>query len=428
MSVFVYVLNMRGQPLMPCKPRKARILLKEGKAKVKKRTPFTIQLKIPTGENKQKLNLGIDPGSKKVGTAVRRSGTKEIVYASEVTLRDNITKKLKQRSNYRRTRRNRKTRYRQPRFLNRTRSEGWLPPSVVSKINSIKKELDYILSILPITRITFEYSKFDIHRLTNKFVKGFWYQKGDMYGYESTKAYVLERDNYKCQACKGKKKDKRLEIHHVIYRRNGGTNKPSNLLTLCSTCHDLVHAEKLILTNAQLKNCKNTVDATQVSIISKRIWKYLQTLKPKYILAKTYGYSTKVKRRLLKIRKSHTLDAVAISYGRNKHYRKGLRKPRIKSNFYHKICAAKGDYQQTKGKHSEKKIPTGKIQGFRKFDLVRYLGKIYSIKGRRSTGYAELMDQTVKNIRLRPIPKFGNLTRLQSRTSWIIFPNTVQNI
>ena len=413
---------------MPCKPRKARILLKEGKAKVKKRTPFTIQLKYGSSGYTQDLNLGIDPGSKKVGTAVRRSGTKEILYSSEVTLRTDITRKLKQRSNYRRTRRGRKTRYREPRFLNRTRVEGWLPPSVVSKVDSTKKEIDYILSILPITRITFEYSKFDVHKLTNKFVKGFWYQLGDMYGYESTKAYVLERDNYKCQACKGKKKDKRLETHHIIFRKNGGTNKPSNLLTLCETCHDLVHAEKLILTKNQLKSCKNTVDATQVSIISKRIWKYLLALKPEYILAKTYGYSTKVKRRLLKIRKSHILDAVAISYGRNKKYRKGLRKPRIKSNFYNKICVSKGDYQQTKGKRSEKKIPTGKIQGFRKFDLVKYLGKIYSIKGRRSTGYAELMDQTVKNIRLRPIPKFGNLIRLQARNSWIIFSNTAQNI
>ena len=410
---------MRGQPLMPCKPRKARILLKEGKAKVVKRAPFTIQLTIPTGETKQDLNLGIDPGSKKVGTAVRRSGTKEIVYTSEISLRTDITRKLKQRSNYRRNRRGRKTRYRKPKFLNRTRSENWLPPSVVSKINSTKKEIDYILSILPITRISFEYSKFDIHKLINKFVKGFWYQLGDMYGYESTRAYVLERDNYKCQACKGKSKDKKLHVHHVIYKRNGGTNKPSNLLTLCSTCHDLVHLEKLVLTKKQLEACKNTVDATQVSIISKRIWKYLQSLKPEYTLAKTYGYATKVKRRLLKIKKSHVVDAIAISYGRNRRYRKGLRKPRIINNFYHKICTSKGDYQQTKSKHSEKKIPTGKILGFRKFDVVKFLGKIYAIKGRMSSGYAVLMKEDQKKVNLKPIPKFSNLVRLGARDSWI---------
>ena len=417
----VYVINKYGRPLMPCSPAKARHLLRDGKAKVKKRTPFTIQLKYGSSGYTQDLNLGIDPGSKKVGTAVRRSGTKEIFYSSEITLRTDITKKLKQRSSYRKTRRNRKTRYRPPRFLNRTRSEGWLPPSVQSKINSTKKEIDYILSILPITRISFEYSKFDIHRLTNKFVRGFWYQLGDMYGYESTKAYVLERDNYKCQSCKGKSKDKKLEVHHIIYRRNGGTNKPSNLLTLCSTCHDLVHKDQLILTKYQLKACVNTIDATQVSIISKRIWEYLLSLKPDYILAKTYGYSTKVKRKLLKIGKSHILDAVAISYGRNKHYRKGLRKPRVTNNFfYNKICVSKGDYQQTKGQHSEKKIPTGKIQGFRKFDVVKYLNKIYSIKGRMSSGYAFLMGEDQKKIELKPIPKLENLVKVQARNSWVV--------
>jgi len=418
----VYVISKEGKPLMPTKRHgKVRRWLKDRKAKVVKHTPFTIQLLFETGNITQDLNLGIDPGSKKVGTAVRRSGTREILYSSEVTLRTDITRKLKQRASYRRTRRNRKTRYRKPRFLNRTRSEGWLPPSVQSKIDSTKKEIDYILSILPITRITFEYSKFDIHKLKNTFVKGFWYQLGDMYGYESTKAYVLERDNYKCQTCKGKKKDKRLQIHHVIYRRNGGTNKPSNLLTLCSTCHDLLHAGKLVLTNAQLKSCTNTVDATQVSIISKRIWEYLQSLKPDYILAKTYGYSTKVKRKLLKIGKSHILDAVAISYGRNKHYRKGLRKPRVTNNFfYNKICVSKGDYQQTKGQHSEKKIPTGKIQGFRKFDVVKYLNKIYSIKGRMSSGYAFLMGEDQKKIELKPIPKLENLVKVQARNSWVV--------
>ncbi len=420
----VYVISKDGKPLMPTKRHgKVRRWLRDGKARVVRRTPFTIKLLFETGDKTQDLNLGIDPGSKTLGTAVRVNDTKKVVYSSEVKLRTDIKSKMDRRRNYRKTRRNRKTRHRKCRFLNRTRKEGWLPPSVQSKVDSTKKEIKFIFSFLPISRVIFEYSKFDIHKLTNKFVKGFWYQLGNLYGWESTKAYVLDRDNYKCQACKGKSKDKRLQVHHVKYKRNGGTNKPSNLLTLCSTCHKQVHAGLLILTKKQLQSCKNTKDATQVSIISKRIWEFLKRgVKIKdFKIVRTYGYMTKVKRRLLKIKKDHNLDALACTYPKKDHYRKGLRKPRIKSNFYTKICVNEGDYRKTMGKRSEKKMPTGKILGFRKFDIVRYLGKIYSIKGRMSSGYANLMDKGGKDLKLRPLPKFDKLIRLQGRSSCITF-------
>lgn len=426
--MLVYVLNQYGKPLMPCKPARAKHLLRECKAKVVKRIPFTIQLKYGSSGYKQDLNLGIDPGSKELGTAVRVNRTKKIVYTSKVKLRTDIKSKMDRRRSYRQTRRNRKTCYRQPRFLNRTRKEGWLPPSVQSKIDSTKKEIKFVFSILPITRVIFEYAKFDIHKLTNKFIKGFWYQLGDKYGYESTKSYVLARDKYKCQACKGRSKDKRLEVHHIKYRRDGGTNKPTNLLTLCHTCHKLIHSNQLELNKNQLKACVNTVDATQISIISKRIWEFLQRgIKIKrFSLVKTFGYTTKVKRRLLKIRKDHHIDALACTYPKRTCYRKGLRKPCVKSNFYSKICVSKGDYQQTKGIRSQQKIPTGKIQGFRKFDLVKYIGKIYAIKGRMSSGYAILMDKEEKKVELKPIPKFSKLKRISCRNTWIIFPKIIK--
>ena len=126
----VFVLNMRGQPLMPCSPAKARHLLKAGKAVVKRRTPFTIQLRIATGETKQNVTLGVDAGAKHVGLSATTE--KEEVFASEVELRQDITGLLAARLSLRRDRRHRKTRYRAPRFLNRVRSKhkGWLAPSV----------------------------------------------------------------------------------------------------------------------------------------------------------------------------------------------------------------------------------------------------------------------------------------------------------
>lgn len=305
----VYVLSKDGKPLMPTNRHgKVRRWLRDGKAKVVKRIPFTIQLLFETGNKAQSLTLGIDPGSKEAGFAVRQTSTKKIVYSSIVKLRDDIKSKLEKRRKYRRNRRNRKTRYRKPRFLNRKRKEGWLPPSVESKINSTIKELNYILSILPIARICYEYSKFDIHKISKPWIKGFWYQKGDMYGFESTKQYVLARDNYRCQYNK-KHKNVPLQVHHVKFRRNGGTDKPSNLITLCQSCHDNFHEGKINLTKNHLKKCINTIDATQVSIVSKRIREYLLELKRDYDfrIVKTYGYITKVKRRLFEVEKRSSL-------------------------------------------------------------------------------------------------------------------------
>jgi len=419
----VYVLNEEGNPLMPTSPARARLLLKDKKARVVRKTPFTIQLTYKSKEYTQDLNLGIDPGSKTVGTAVRKNGTNKVVYASEVELKNDTKRKMDRRRNYRRTRRNRKTRYRKCRFLNRTRKKGWLPPTLESKIASIKKEIKFIFSILPVTRVIFEYASFDIHKLTNSKVWGHWYQKGPKFHFENTKAYVLYRDNYKCQYCKGKSKDPRLECHHVKFKSKGGTDKPTNLITLCETCHKKLHLEKITLTEKQLKACKNTVDATQVSIISKRIFEFLVSgIKKKgFKLVRTYGYLTKIKRRLIHLNKSDVKDAIAITLPKKNRYKKELRDPIGKSNFYKKICVPKGDYRLTFGKRSEKKIVArGKYKGFRKFDVVKYLGQIYVIRGLMAPRYAFLMDNTFKQIKLLPLPKFESLIRLQGRSSCIV--------
>jgi hypothetical protein len=133
----VYVINIEGKPLMPCKPAIARLLLKQGKAKVVRRTPFTIRLFYETTGYTQPLTHGIDTGSSTVSSAVV-DGSGNALYAAEIEIRNDITKKMKQRAKYRRNRRNRKTRYRKARWLNRKNSikNNSFSPTMTSKINS----------------------------------------------------------------------------------------------------------------------------------------------------------------------------------------------------------------------------------------------------------------------------------------------------
>ena len=335
----VFVLNQNCEPLMPCKPAKARHLLKSGKAKVVSVNPFTIRLKFANTHYTQPLVIGIDPGFKTLGVSVRKVNSNVVVYASETNLKQDIKKKLTRKKTYRRNRRNRKTRYRQARFLNRTRASGWIPPSLESKINTIKKEIEFVLDHLPITRIKFEYSNFDTHKLKNPNVKGWRYQKGEMFGFENVKCYVRFRDKFKCKVCK--KTKTQIQIHHIKFRINKGTDKPSNLITLCSVCHKKIHENKLELTNNLVKSLgiNNQAD-TQTSIVSLRIWNWLKTLGIKHVV-KTYGYVTKVKRGLLSIPKTHVGDAIAISYSKQPKYKKHLKKP-VVENSYQKTCVAKG--------------------------------------------------------------------------------------
>lgn len=364
----VYVISRNGKALMPCKPVVARLLLKEDKAKCIRRSPFTIKLLHETTEYKQGLTLGLDTGSSKVGSAVV-NGKNEVVYMSEVEIRNDIADKMTRRSKYRRTRRGRKTRYRKPRWLNRGNSirKDRFSPTMTSKFDSHMKEVNFIKSILPITRIVIETATFDPHALKNPSVlKNKWlYQKGMNYGYANTREYVLTRDNYTCQHCKGKSKNKKLEVHHIVYRSNGGSDDQDNLITLCKSCHDKVHSGDIILkggkTRGQLKH------ATQMNSIRVQLLKRLPEAE------ETFGFVTKEHRFLMKLPKEHYIDAIIIaSQGEDISFKT--------SNIIFKKCIPKGDYQQTKGARSQQRIPTGKIDGFRKFDKVRYLGVIILLK------------------------------------------------
>jgi len=283
------------------------------------------------------------------------------------------------------------------------------------EFNSHLKEIKFAKSILPITKIILETATFDPHTLKNPAVlSNKWlYQKGINYGFANTKAYVLNRDKYTCQYCKGKSKNRKLEVHHIVFRRNGGSDEPENLICLCKTCHDKIHNGDIILKGGKIKG--QLKHATQMNSIRIQLLKLLPEAE------ETFGFVTKEHRQLLNLFKEHYMDAVAIASQGNE--------VEFKTNVVlFKKCIPDGDYQQTKGIRSEQKIPIGKIKGFRKFDKVKYLGSEYFIKGRMSTGYAILMDIEGNKIALKPIPKFNKMKRINARKSWIIQTKSLQFI
>ena len=411
-----YVISKEGKPLMPCSNVIARLLLKGKKAKVKKRKPFTIKLNYETSSYTQYLTLGVDTGSGTLGTAVAKENG-DVVYMSEVTVRNDITSKMTQRAKYRRNRRFRKTRYRKARWANRSNSTrtGRFNPTMQSKLHSHVKEIEFIRSILPITRIVLETGQFDPHlmknsTLANPKIRPWGYQKGPNYGFENTKAMVLNRDGYTCQFCKGKHKDPSLEVHHIVFKCNGGSNEPENLITLCHTCHDDLHHGRIIL-KAKGKT-KGTLNfATQMNSIRVQLLK----LYPEAV--ETFGYVTKANRLSLGIGKEHYLDACVIA-SEGKAFS-------IRCDLLRKRCVPAGDFQKTKGIRSEIPVTTTKIMGFRKSDRVQYLGKEYFIKGRMSSGYAFLMDIDGTKIDFSSMPKgfktpkLSNMIRIEARTTWM---------
>ena len=414
----VYVISKENKPLMPCSNAIARLLLKQGKAKVKMREPFTIKLTFETTNYTQDLTLGVDTGSGTIGTAVSKNNG-DIIYMSEVIVRNDITDKITQRAKYRRNRRNRKTRYRKARWLNRANSirTNRFSPTMQSKLHSHVKEIKYIKSILPITTLVLETGQFDTHlmknpTLANPKVRHWGYQKGVNYGFENTKAMVLNRDNYTCQCCRGKHKDSKLEVHHVIFRSNGGSDEQENLVTLCHTCHKALHDGKL---NISLTGkIKGTLKyATQMNSIR------LQLLKQYPEAIETFGMATKANRLKLGIEKDHPLDACVIANQGNPITFKTR-------SVYVKKCVSDGDFRKTKGVRSEQPITTGKICGFRKFDKVKYYGNEYFIKGRMSTGYVILMNIYGKKADFSHLPKgfktpkLSNCKRISARNNWII--------
>ena len=409
--MFVYVISKTGQPLMPTRRfGNVRRLLKNKQAKVIRRCPFTVQLLYePKTEIIQEVVLGQDTGSKHVGTACVAND--KVLYQSQVQLRTDIKSKMDSRRTLRRSRRNRKTRYRKPRFLNRANStkKDRLPPSVRHKVQAHIDEIEFCKKILPISKIVLEVSQFDTALMKNPAlisdkVKHWGYQQGFDYGYASRREAILHRDNYTCQCCGAK--NTRLEVHHIAYRSKGGTDDEKNLIALCKKCHDAVHAGILIITKVPKK--LNLKYATHMSIIRSQLLKFY----PEAI--ETFGFVTKENRNHLNLPKEHYIDAYVIASGGAEF--------KLANVLYQKRRVAKQDRQLCKGKRGEKKIPRGKVFGFKKFDLVEYMKEFCFIKSRRNSGWFTLMDIDNNAIDFRDKggkkePSYKYLKRVNTRRS-----------
>jgi len=289
---------------MPTSQQKARRLLREKKAKVIKRFPFTIQLLYSTGETKQNISCGIDSGYKSIGFSCRTD--KRELISGEVTLENNVTRRLLEKRMYRRGRRN-KLWYRKPRFLNRGIPKGWLPPSIERRYQTHLHVISRLKALLPITDIIIEVGNFDIQKIMNPEIQGKEYQQGPMYGYENRIAYLISREQGKCQCCKNKyKKGDGWRLHHIWGKEK---DRPEDWALLHESCHEKLHKnhEEEILRKQKSKSYK---DSTFMNIIRNKFQEDIDC-------QITFGYETHIKRNNLCLNKSHVNDAFVISGGEN---------------------------------------------------------------------------------------------------------------
>lgn len=396
-AVMVYVISKDGQPLMPTKRHGfVRRLLKSGEAEVVQRCPFTIRLLYESGTETQPIILGVDAGSKHVGLSACTE--KEELYAEELRPRSDVVKNLSGRLEFRISRRNRKTRYRQPRFNNRVHSmhKGWLAPSVEVKIGEHITAIRQILKILPVSKVVIETAEFDLQRLKameqgQPLPVGTDYQMGEMFDYYNVRQYVLHRDRYTCQCCgKQQKDDARFHIHHKETRKTGG-DAPGNLITLCDKCHKALHEGKITLP-VTAKKRKPTRDATFMGIMRKTLIERLRDILTIPVW-ETNGYITKYIREKNGISKTHINDARCITgCPTAKPLEETILKipVRCHNRQIHRARILKGGIR----KRNQAEY---RLFGFRLWDKIMYKGTECFIKGRRSSGYFALakLDGTV---------------------------------
>ena len=394
---------------MPCSPAKARLLLKAKKAVVKRRTPFTIRLTQATGETRQLVTLGVKAGSKEIGLSA--SSAKAELYASVVQLRSDIVDLLSTRREMRSARRNRKTRYRAPRFDNRVHSKkkGWLAPSIENKINAHLSRVEAVRKILPVTKIVVETAAFDLQKIQNPNIEGKEYQEGDQLGFWNVREYVLFRDGHKCCHCHGKSKDPILNVHHLESRKTGG-NAPNNLITLCETCHKAYHAGKITL---KQKRAQVFRDAAFMGIMRWTFFSRLKAQCPELEVRNTYGYLTKSTRIRCGLAKTKTADAFCIA-GNLGAKRLGeylfQKQTRKHNRQIHKMSILKG------GIRKRQQAPYD-VKGFRLFDKVRYEGREVFIFGRRLRGAFDL--RTLSGERISSGASYRKLNLIETKKTYL---------
>ena len=390
---------------------KVRVLLKQQKAKVVHRCPFTVQLLYDSTDYTQPVSLGIDAGSRHIG--VSATTETKVLYEADVTLRNDIVDLLSARREARRARRNRKTRYRKPRFSNRTRKDGWLAPSIQQKVDTHLTVVHKATEILPVSSITVETASFDIQKIKNPDISGTGYQQGEQLDFWNVREYVLFRDGHKCQCCKGKSKDPVLNVHHIESRKTGG-NAPNNLITLCETCHKGYHKGTVVLSKAIHRGMKFK-DAAFMGVMR---WAFYNRMKEIYeplgiMVNMTYGYITKNTRITHGLPKEHFIDARCIS-GHPDAVSDGTvfyqKKVRCHNRQIHKQKILKGGIRKRNQAAYE-------VKGFRLYDEVLWKGQKCFIFGRRSTGRMDL--RLLDGTHINASVGYKNLKLLRKRSNYL---------
>jgi hypothetical protein len=302
LKAVVYVLSVDGTPLMPCSKAKARKLLKTEKARVVTCFPFTIQLKFVCENKVQDVKLGIDSGFQNIGFSCL-SNTQELTSGT-VVLDGKTSERLTERCMYRNGRR-KKLWYRKPRFLNRKKRKDWLPPSIQRRYDCHLKIIRHLKRILPIKMVIIEVANFDIVKIENPDIDNSWYQKGDLYGYQNMRSYLMARERGSCQLChKPFTKGEPSHIHHCLERSKAGSNRAKNLAILHKKCHKRLHKK-----NLKLNPPRSYRSNTFMSIIRKKFGLDIPDLQI------SYGYITFVNRIALNLEKTHYNDAFIIAGG-----------------------------------------------------------------------------------------------------------------
>ncbi|HLZ58159.1 MAG TPA: RNA-guided endonuclease IscB [Ktedonosporobacter sp.] len=315
----VFVVDTNKKPLNPVDPGRARILLTQKKAAVLKRYPFTIILKT-AGEKLEllPLRIKIDPGSKTTGLALVNDTSGQVVFAAELTHRgQDIKDALSDRRVVRRGRRNRRTRYRKPRFSNRrNQKKGWLPPSLESRISNIETWVKRLIRLCPIIAISQELVKFDLQILENPGISVLQYQQGTLAGYE-LREYLLEKWGRQCAYCG--KRNRPLQIEHMVPRAKGGSGRESNLTLSCEPCNkkkgtqdlkDFLAKKPDLLKKIQAQAKAPLKDATAVNATRWALFHRLQALGLPVECGS--GGLTKFNRCTRELPKTHWLDAACV--------------------------------------------------------------------------------------------------------------------
>lgn len=342
----VFVLDKHKRPLMPCSEKRARQLLERKRAVIHKISPFTIRLKdrIVSKSKTQPLRLKLDPGSKVTGFAILRKDNPEqstIILLGELHHKPGIKSSLDNRRALRRSRRNRKTRYRKPRFNNRKPAkcaacgknsksgsrycrpcseirnfidnghrDKWLPPSLQARVNQTINAVEKLTRLMPIIAISTEHVKFNTQLIQNPNISGVEYQQGELFGYE-VREYLLEKWNRKCAYCA--KSNIPLEIEHITPKSRGGSNRISNLTIACRNCNQKkgnLTAEEFGYPEIQFKAKLPLKDAAMMNTTR---WALYNRLKETGLSVECgTGARTKMQRIDHKLPKTHYYDACCV--------------------------------------------------------------------------------------------------------------------